>query len=204
MTKTAEKLNVCSCRNNEFVLEGVSSDEINVLMGSFKAGHNWVRRGDNGHLEHVSSYEELPNPVTDEEMHPFWEPIETQKVQVQLEMFSHMTTPDDYSKHSSASIIVQHLCGYGYTKENYKRQAKLLESFGFECLRSRRGDDGKFWELWFLPGVWAAKGVLREAIDSSNYKNQKLKTEVAVEFLRRNASFGTLDVSVQRLAQVIE
>jgi hypothetical protein len=97
------------------------------------------------------------------------------------------------------SIIIQHLCGYHYTPENYKRQAEYLESLGFECLRSRRGADARYHELWLLSGLWSAKGGLKESLgNGGSYGNKELNK--AVKFLCRNASFGTLDVSFQRAA----
>ncbi len=62
----------------------------------------------------------------------------------------------------SASIIIQHLCGYNYSPENYKSQANRLESYGFTIMRSKREADGKFWEIWFLAGLWCAEGELKE------------------------------------------
>lgn len=58
------------------------------------------------------------------------------------------------------------MCGYGYTKDRYKVEVGKLESWGFECCRSRRGDNGKFWELWFLPYLRAAEGDLLRAMHS--------------------------------------
>lgn len=112
----------------------------------------------------------------------------------------------------SPHFCIQHLCGYGYTVEAYRVHAQNLMNCGFECLRSRRGNDGKFWELWYLPGTWCAKGPLKEAIDSQPkpgadepYTDQwKTTTEFVVGWLCHNVSFGTLDVAVQRAAMVVD
>ena len=194
-------MSVSSYGGGRFALDGVEPDETDILLGAFKGGHHWVRVVD-GRIAHVPTYEKLPAPTSDQDVLPFWRPGGTEEAPVQLEMFHHAGN-EDYSRHGSPSITIQSLCGYQYTAEYYAYQAKLLESYRFTCLRSRRGTSGQFWELWFLPGVWAAQGQLREAIVDSGKKHEKLKAQVAVEFLRQNASFGILDVSVQRLAQTI-
>ncbi|MBY0473284.1 hypothetical protein K2Q00_03330 [Patescibacteria group bacterium] len=185
-------------------LNGLNRAEEDILEGAFRTGHHWVRMGQNGRIEHTPSFNALPSPADDDRMLPFWREGE-KKPPVQLELFSHAETGDQ-RLHSSRSFTIQHLCGYGYTPEKYKAQAALLESWGFECLRSRRGKTGEFWEIWFLPGVWAAKGSLKTAVHRLPQKerNEETQAKLALEFIRRNASFGTLDVSVQRLAQVLD
>ncbi len=202
--KTDEKLSIPIYGAGSITVKGILPNEVDIALGSILGGHYWIRGGKDGRLEHVPSYEKLPEPITDEKMQPFWNEVKSEDVHVQLKMFSHITDPAEYWRYSSPSITIQYLCGYDYTKEGYTKQAKLLESFGFECLRSRRGDDGKFWEIWYLSGLWRAKGSLLKAIDVSGRKNEKLQAKVAVEFLRQNVSFGTLDISVQRLAQIME
>jgi len=102
----------------------------------------------------------------------------------------------------SPSIIIQHLCGYNFSDPGYKAAADSLEMFGFECLRSRRGLSGKYWELWLLPYLRAAKDRLRDAIDFRTETESQVKA--AVSFLCCHVSFGTLDVCVQRAAMVVD
>lgn len=190
--------------SDQFTISGVQQEETDLLLGAFRGGFHWVRRGQDGRLEHVPSYEPLPAPQQDVEMHPFWQPVRD-TVPVQMEMFFLGDSGESYHRHSSPSIIIQHLCGYNYTPENYKDQANFLEECGFVCMRSRRDtESGQFWELWFLPSLWMAKGSLREVIVDSGKRNEKLKAKVAVDFLRRNSQFGTLDIVVQRLAMIME
>lgn len=69
----------------------------------------------------------------------------------------------DYGKVESihgAAITIQHVCGYDYSDDFYRENAKKLESYGFICCRSNRGSEGRFWEIWFLPGLWMAEGDL--------------------------------------------
>lgn len=204
MTEIDKKLSVLSYGANNFSLKGVTDTETQILLGSFLGGYSWVRLGQDGHLEYSPSYKELPNPITDEKMFPFWNKENLLNSSVQLKLFHHVSYLNDYSPYSSPSITIQHLCGYDWSEDSYKIEAEKLKGYGFECLRSKRGVDGKFWESWFLPSVSLAKGKLQKAIKESCKGNQKLKTKVAVNFLRSNISFGTLDVSVQRLAQTTD
>jgi hypothetical protein len=69
-------------------------------------------------------------------------------------------------------------------------------------LRSRRGDDGRYDEAWYLPGLYQAKGDLYDTV--KEIKNEKKQLEKAVSFLCANVSFGTLDTSTQRAAMVVD
>ena len=113
----------------------------------------------------------------------------------------------------SPAFMVSHLCGYNYSEEGYRRNAGLLESYGFSCMRSQRGEDGKFWETWYLPGAWAAEGelkiaVLRQGAQSTHERGslarQQEETSNVVSFLCANVSFGSLDVTAQRAAMTME
>lgn len=177
-------------------IEGFSLDEFEKMLGAMR-GMYWVH-SDNGRLVSSPRYEPPPNPIVDEEMLPFWrKPTKNEKAG-SLKLFE----MEDLGEHSSPSISIQSLCGYYYTPERYKAEAAKLESWGFECLRSRRGNDGQFWEVWFLSGIWSAKGALLESI--KGIKGEKKKLEAATDFLGRNAVFRTLDVSVQRMAMVAD
>ncbi len=174
-------------------LTGFQPNELEKMLAAM-SGAYWIRvDSEKGRLITIPKYEATPTPVSDEEMLPFWRKHSDVK---QIHLF------DDYEfskeKGHSPSISIQSLCGYYYTKENYKRTAENLERWGFECLRSRRGEDGKFWEVWFLPGLWHAKEELKMSIESEKRKG-KDELSTALEFLRNNSSFGTLDVSSQRM-----
>lgn len=98
------------------------------------------------------------------------------------------------TRDSSGGIIVRHLSGYDFDPERYKIVAAELESWGFQCLRSSRGADGKFWEMWFLPGPWAAAGDLRSAIDKTGGPWGDNAIETAIRFIQKNPSFDTMDI----------
>lgn len=191
--KKEKGIRIESSGSGSLSIGNLRPEEVESLEGAMH-NHYWVTVTD-GRLETVCRKLDIPGPAEDEEMLPFW------RRQVpgnyQLELFK-VIVP----RHSPPSIIIQSLCGYNYTPENYKRTAELLESYGFECLRSRRGKDAKYWEMWFLPGLWSSEGELKKALYGLNLSGKK-SLERAVEFLCRNVQFGTLDVAFQRAAMPI-
>jgi len=198
-TEVQEKIRITSTgrgSENSISLTGFSKENLEKMIASMTAGTLYVRV-EEGKLFSIPAKEELPKPAEDASMLPFWR---RHTGATQPEMF------DEYQhskeKGYSQSISIQHLCGYNYTPERYAETAEKLESYGFECLRSRRGSDAKFWEIWFLPGLWCAKGDL--ATEIKRGKNDEEKLRVALEFLRHRVSFGTLDVSNQRMCMLME
>lgn len=187
-------IKISSHGSDSFSLRNLQREEVENLQGMVY-NHFWVTVTD-GRLEVVRRREELPGPAEDEEMLPFWRRATPGTQQVQL-------FEVDIPKHSFPSIIIQSLCGYAYTPENYKYTAELLESYGFVCLRSRRGEDSKYWEMWFLCGLWSAKGGLKEFLEMASSESDKKKLEATIKFLCKNVQFGTLDVSWQRAAMTI-
>ncbi len=178
--------------NGEITLSGLTAQEVERLEGTLRG--QWWAKGNAGRIEFSPAYEPTPAP-TEDAMLPQWRMPGIESDAYQTELFDHNWS------HQSPSILIQHLCGYNYTNEGYKANAEVLEECGFMCMRSQRTDNGQFWEIWFLPGFWAAKGRLREALHAIEEKKQP---EVALELLRRWTSFGTLDTAVQRLCQVID
>lgn len=191
-----EKVRVSSTRNDGIELAGLTPSEVKTMEGMVH-GYSWARVVD-GRFEFLPAHETPPAP-TEDAMLPEWRvPREGDGTeQYQKELFDPTVRFDTYT----GSIIIQHLCGYFYTQDGYRRNAEFLERCGFQCLRSRRGDDGRFWELWFLPGLWAAKGPLENAIHSVPKEQQM---DRAMEFFPKQVSFGTLDVASQRMCQVID
>lgn len=153
-------------------------------------GANWIKVSQ-GRLESSPAYLPLPTPVEDPIVHAYWA-----KGGRQLTLnFEHLP------EHSSPSILIHSLCGYNYTKENYRIQAQRLESYGFDCCRSKRGKVGSIAELWYLCGLILAQGELKVLIDKLESTKQ---LQAAINFLCSHVSFGALDVCTQRAAMVME
>ena len=170
-----------------------------ALVGMM-AGINWVTGDkDEGGFKTLSVFETPPTPLEDPIISPFW-PASGNKTSTQGEM------PLKIEKYASYGFTIQSLCGYNYTPERYKKVAGDLESWGFDCLRSRRGADGRYWEMWVLSGTWAAKGDLKEAIDKvgRSWEDSKPAMKAVIQFLCANSSFGTLDVHHQVAAMTID
>lgn len=179
-------------------IEG-TEEEMEILEGML-AGATWVKYAD-GKTHAIESFKSPPAPADDPVIPPKWQSsFGARKTDPRL-----IDTPKlEKDVWYSPSYIVQHLCGYGYSEEGYRENVFILQEAGFECCRSRRGKDGHFWELWFLPGAWAAKGKLRKELDELKDNGWEEQVHIVMNFLMRDVSFGTADVCVQRAAMVID
>ena len=176
-------------------IANLSDEEHEKVFGCIQGGMWWIRV-ENGELKFVPNYKPLPSPIEDSTMFPFWRKATQEEMKRSYSMFE--TQPIEELHSSIASITIHSWCGYYYTPERYKIEAENLISYGFECLRSRRGEDSTYWEIWLLPSLIFAKGNLQMCIQAG--EDDKKKLALALEFLRKNSTFGSLDVSVQRLA----
>lgn len=136
----------------------------------------------------------LPQPHEDPKLDEFWPQT---KVSYSVVLFPPLYTDEMFS------IIIEHLCGYAYSEENYGIEAKRLEAFGFKCCRSRRGSDGRFMEQWVLP-IFAAKGRLAAAYQEVKHHPKDKVIREIVTWLCNNVSFGSVKISHQVAAQVLE
>lgn len=169
---------------------GVDPDKMNGVL----AGAAWFGVT-GGEPEFRSRFQELPKPVPDEAMLPFWDGLG--------HSYKLIDVPVDSSQ---PSLEIGHLCGYDYTPERYKAEAERLTEYGFVCLRSKRGADGKYWETWKLHGYWAAKGDLAHYLEQPAIRDAAPadKLEHVTSWLCRYSSFGTLDVSWQVCAMTMD
>lgn len=183
--------------NGSMKIEGLNQTEIDLLTAAVSHGQQWVRIV-NGRIEFAPIHEAPPTP-TEDPMLPQWRrPSDVEgSDEYQIQLFE----PVGGWKNQSASIVIQHLCGYNYTPEGYKANAEFLEECGFVCARSRRINGGAFYEIWYLSGLWAAKGRLKEALYNVSEEDEM---KVALACIRGHVTFGTLDLAVQRLCQVLD
>jgi len=185
-----------SAENCGVDIEGLLPDEQRQLLGAI-AGCYWVSVED-GRLRVLPALQQPPAPAEDKKMMPYWSSEMQRDGFLQRKIFGNKKDWPPFSP----SFIIQHLCGYNWTQEYYESTAKQLEGFGFECMRSRRGIDGKFWEIWFLPGLWAAEGKFKEFLKGAKPR-EKEQIEKAIQFLCHYVSFGSLDVVAQRAAMPV-
>lgn len=176
-------------------IEGMTKEELDHLLGAFKLGVSWISVAD-GRLVVRSIHEELPSPVPDLDMAPFWRRWPgPEGFKVQMSLF-----PDpEFQSFSMPGIVIRGLCAGAsvsgaYSEELYAKQGALLESFGFICLRSRRGDNGRFWEMWYLSGLFSSRGDLAAAIKDCS------DLDGAARFLMERVDFGSLEFNRQYAA----
>jgi hypothetical protein len=172
-------------------IEGLSKDDFEKVMGSIECGAHWIRVKDR-RLEAIAFHAELPKPADDVELRPFWPDPKVSKQGRQLKLF------DDGEKHdySYASITLDAFCPFNRDTDFYARAAEQAESYGFVCLRSRRGKDGRFWEIWYLPSLSSAQGNLADHI--AKVKNPKQKMEKALFYIMDMLPVGAVTASGQR------
>lgn len=193
-----------------FTLTGLSRVEIDAMQGAI-LGANWIRVKD-GRMAFAHAYEESPKPEKDPDIGPYWPHTGWGKAGAKRRM-DHKVEKfrTEGPGFSEAGLHLCHIGAGNQDEDAYAANAERLERWGFECLRSRRGSEGRFWEVWYLPSLFFAEGELAEAIAKVEKKsgepgyphdkeyNQR-RLDAAVSFLCRNANFGTLDAFIQRAA----
>jgi hypothetical protein len=137
------------------------------------SGAYWVRGDGNGG---IVKHRRLTEPAIEPD--PVVEPHF--KVSHQYAFVSYLKEARTWPE---PAVYVQHICGYNYSPENYAKKAATLEGAGFSCLRSRRGDNGSYWEVWYLPGPWAGAGPLCGV----------KKTSAIIEWICRFVGPGTIE-----------
>jgi hypothetical protein len=186
---------------SQVTLSHLTADELNAVE-AMMLGLCWLRVTDDGRIERKDRFDEEPRPENDPMIPPSWYERTDWTGRVKIEYARTPDLPEEAkpTEGCCARITVQHLCGYNKTP--YKYEAGKMQSFGFECLRSRRGRDGRFWEVWFLPGFYAAAGGLKDAL--KGIEGEVEKVDRAIDFLCKHVSFGSLEVGWQRACMVID
>lgn len=177
-------------------IEGLFPEEVDAIIAAVDNA-NYIGFKSHG-LEVVSKFKDLPGPIDDPVMYPFWRKPNQEEIS-QASLFD-IYLFEKTSKHDSPAIYISSICGYYYTPEKYELYVERLQSYGFECMRSKRGEDATFWEFWYLPGLWAAKNDLKNYL---MYKTDSKNIDLALDFLRKKIEFGSLSISTQKLAQSI-
>jgi hypothetical protein len=188
------------CDQGDVTVGELTPEEMET-MEAFTLGTCWIRVSEEGRLEKRERFAELPGPIEDPHILPKWVPLIDWTKEAPFLCNPQPPLPEEPDpKYDHPAFIVKYLCGYNNTP--YEIEARKLQSYGFECLRSRRGNDGRFWEIWYLPGYYHAKGELRSAMELESDSVKQIT--IAINFLCRHVSFGALDVCYQRAAMVID
>ncbi len=192
----------------EIRIVGLTPDEFAAVESSL-LGVQWILVVD-GRLQSSPAHSPLPNPAADLMMTPHWAGDREHDWSGQPDLTRTRNVREfDELSNCSASIII-----HGITAavsdpkrrgEYYTMAANKLESWGFECMRSRRGRDGRFWEIWYLPGLYTAKGSLAKAIEPAKPSGVASEVKAAVAFLCDcDVPWGSVDVCCQRAAITVD
>jgi hypothetical protein len=155
------------CNGKHKITYETDNEETIQAIDRAMMGHAWIRCDFDGNIRTVDAYK-TPSKVTDVQLELHWK------------TGSPVCIRPGKGNRFDPSIYVQHLQGYS---DNYEEKVELMEKAGFDVLRSRRGLAGMIWEIWYLPGKWAAKGPIKG-------KN----TEQIRKWLFRNIRPGTVEI----------
>lgn len=92
-------------------------------------------------------------------------------------LFQHFTEGDVYLRvvhqkktENDCAYFVQHIAGY--EPDSYEKKSESMQAAGFDVLRSKRGKDGLYWEIWYLPGSWAFDPVVLRDLSSKYFEKK--------------------------------
>lgn len=179
----------------ELTVSGLTPRELEA-MEAFIRGTSYVRCVE-GRLHAYDAHEPLPTPEEDPLMGPHWSASGEPK------QWGGITSGEGW--HSPGLIITALGAGIDrnapFGKDQAARNQALVESFGFVCLRSRRGDDGGYWEQWVLHFLEAARGDLEQHLKTlPPGTGWHERAEAAAGFIAKHIRFGSLDITIQRWA----
>jgi hypothetical protein len=178
--------------DGQVTIGGLTSAEVDAIA-AMTIGTRFVTMRD-GRVHAWNVHEQPPSPVVDPVVGPHWEKAPTGEAKLGA-----WPTGDGWH---SPSIYVQH--------PQSQLAIERLESYGAECLRSRRSDEGQYWEVWMLH-AWRLKGALKSHIDKLD-DEAKAKSEskkgldwlaksLAIgQFIAGSCTVGTIDIVIQRWA----
>jgi len=158
---------------NSVTLEG-TAEEIGLVEAMMR-GLYWITTEDGKLVKwrhHLS--DDKPPSIPDPILERYWP-------EKRME-YAHLKEGESPNEHDDPSIYVHYIYGYS-GKESYDYRAELLRQTGFICLRSQREENGQYWEIWYLPGVWMAKRELKDKT-----------TKEIVDWLCKNIRPGNIEV----------
>lgn len=173
--------------------DGLTEKELHAFE-AFEIGESYLRVL-NGRLHAYSAREPLPTPEEDPILGPHWTGGAVKEWG---------GLPSEEGWHSPGIIITGLGAGSG-SVEGRLRSQQIVTECGFVCLRSPRGEDGKYWEQWVLHFMLAARGPLKEHLDRwkeafAGHPEWHAEAEEAARFLTRDLGvhYGSLDITIQR------
>jgi hypothetical protein len=121
--------------------------EIEMIQKALQNGSSWVRMDEAGNIIAAPAYKK-PELSVDTSIEPHF-----QKKAKLHRLTKKQLIPEEEC--AFPDFFVQSISGYD---GHYEEKAAKMEEAGFECLRSRRNKDGKYWEIWYLPSLSSFEG----------------------------------------------
>lgn len=194
------------------------------LLQAMANGVVWLRQNEGGELESIERFKPVPSPIDDPLVPPQWTrprvkfqcpplgtatPADIDKAQASADEarkqfvkapFNVRVDMEPSEGYHFPSFVVKYVGAGG---SGYARSAQKLIDAGFECLRSRRGRDGHYWELWYLPSTTFAGDSLKISLDKIKSEQPRRwldECNAVIDWLISNVDFGSAEVVVQRAA----
>lgn len=140
-------------RPGRLVFEFDNEDERKVIESAIERGTHWLRL----------------SPGLEPRLHPAFEPVPEVPDPLTAAQWKQGPVIEraDTGLRGDGSSRAFFVSGLGAYDGRYAKRALLLENAGFACLRSRRGEDGRIWEFWYLPSKWSAEGPIKGMDDDA-------------------------------------
>jgi hypothetical protein len=188
---------VSSVGTNRIGLTGFTERQVGIFEGIITGGGGiWFEGGPNGKIRLVTRFEEFPSPVADSEMREFWVRPEAQEHRPEPTGQINFRPLREVRGNESPSIYIHNLGRDDTSMETYRKNADLLESYNFECLRGRRRPSGRFTEKWCLEDISIATGDLGKAVAQKQTPKEILVE--AINFLYAHVRCGKIEVCARR------
>lgn len=175
-----------SNRGGYVTLSYLQPEEVDAFY-ALSIGNCYVAVVD-GRIRTWQMYETPPTPKADPIIGPHWNKAPGNEIKVGA-------VPTGEGWHTP-TIYVHH--------PQNEKAVETLESYGAICLRSRRLEEGKYWETYVLH-TWRLTGRLKEHVDELEKKlGSKLswsaRAEVIARYVAKTAQSGSVDIVIQRWA----
>lgn len=186
-------MHITSESNQELTVKG-TKDEIQNLMAAL-LGCCAVTQT-TGTLHRLDTRHKIKTK-SDPDMEAFWPQIDEGETEVKgyfhtpVKVTSSKTPVPMDTEH--VGIWVSHIGGYGVDPETREARERKLALWGFVPMRSPRGPEGRYWEVWYLPGAWAAEGDLKG-----------LNTHQILRAVGSGIRPGTIDLTRQHMGLAID
>jgi hypothetical protein len=162
----------------ELTMRDLTHDEVDKFLKMLEGAGYVIGNVFGKRINFLSRYKDLPGPVDDYELSPYWRETEknyiSSSVQLRLPFMY-----DGRARSGTCGLYVYDLCGKWYSYAGYRKAVKFMEKCGFKCLRSRRDKkDGTFAELWCISDIYTVRGEMKRFLSVCDTTDELLKRVV--------------------------